>query len=172
MQHDLDCRPPRVTALSSFISTFCSIPLLAYTIFNIFRLFLSSLLLECEKWTAHRTGLRTEAGSRWGDLSYMLGGYTERRDWRTGKQIDGEKPEWKPNIQMFRATVSFLQHTGGMKGSSYEEVGLTQERDWKRKRGRKEEKRKKRKKKKEETQTTKQNKRDSSSSVAPSTLLG
>ena len=43
MQHDLGYPPPWITALSSFILAFCSIPLLAYTIFNIFRLSLSSL---------------------------------------------------------------------------------------------------------------------------------
>jgi hypothetical protein len=57
----------------------------------------------------------------------MLGGYTERKDWKIGKQSDGEKSEWKPNTQMVKATISFLQQTGRMKGSSYEKVGLTQE---------------------------------------------
>ncbi|TIA46354.1 hypothetical protein D6C77_10560, partial [Aureobasidium pullulans] len=79
------------------------------------------VLLECERWTSYRTEFRTVAGTRWGDLSYMLGGYTERKDWRTGKQIDGEKSTWKPNTQMVKATISFLQQTGRMKGSSYEE---------------------------------------------------
>jgi hypothetical protein len=83
------------------------------------------VLLECERWAGYRTELRTAAGKRWGDLSYMLGGYTERKDWRTGKQIDGEKLKWKPNIQIVKATISFLQQTGRMKGRSYEEVGLT-----------------------------------------------
>jgi hypothetical protein len=85
------------------------------------------VLLECERWAGYRTELRTVAGTRWGDLSYMLGGYTERKDWKTGKQIDGEKSKWRPNIQMVKATISFLQQTGRMKGSLYEEVGLTQE---------------------------------------------
>ena len=84
------------------------------------------VLLECEKWSILRTELRTVAGPRWGDLSYILGGYTERKDWRTGKQIDGEKSKWKPNIPIVKATISFLQRTGRMKGSSYEEVGMTQ----------------------------------------------
>jgi hypothetical protein len=57
----------------------------------------------------------------------MLGGHTERKDWKTGKQIDGEKSKWRPNTQMVKATILFLQQTGRMKGSSYEEVGLTQE---------------------------------------------
>jgi ribonuclease HI len=38
------------------------------------------VLLECERWAGYRTELRTAAGKRWGDLSYMLGGYTERKD--------------------------------------------------------------------------------------------
>lgn len=87
------------------------------------------VLLECERWAIYRSELRTEAGSRWGDLSYMLGGYTERKDWRTGKLIDGEKSKWKPNMQMIKATIFFLQQTGRMKGSLYEEIGLTQERE-------------------------------------------
>jgi hypothetical protein len=57
----------------------------------------------------------------------MLEGHIERKDWKTGKQIDGEKSKWRPNTQMVKATILFLQQTGRMKGSSYEEVGLTQE---------------------------------------------
>ena len=38
------------------------------------------VLLECEKWSILRTELRTVAGPRWGDLSYILGGYIERKD--------------------------------------------------------------------------------------------
>jgi hypothetical protein len=38
----------------------------------------------------------------------MLGGHTERKDWKTGKQIDGEKSKWRPNTQMVKATILFL----------------------------------------------------------------
>jgi hypothetical protein len=63
----------------------------------------------------------------------MLGGHIERKDWKTGKQIDGEKSKWRPNIQMVKATISFLQQTGRMKGSLYEEVGLKKEKKNKKK---------------------------------------
>lgn len=64
-----------------------------------------------------RTELRQAAGKRWGDLSYMLGGYSERKDWKTGRRIDGDKEKWKPNHDMVKVTINFLQLTRRMKGS-------------------------------------------------------
>ena len=78
------------------------------------------LLLGCQRWDHLRTELKQKAGLRWGDLSYMLGGYSERKDWKTGKPIDGEKSKWKPNLDMVKATIQFLQQTGRMAGGSYE----------------------------------------------------
>jgi hypothetical protein len=124
-------------------------------------------LLECQLWGHSRTELRQAAGERWGDLSYMLGGHSERKDWKTGRQNDGDREKWKPNHAMVKVTINFLQLTGRIKGSyevgpsgtSMAGAGCYKER-------------KKEKRKNNETQNTKQNKRDSSSSVAPSTLLG
>jgi hypothetical protein len=79
------------------------------------------VLLTCQLWDHLRTELRQAAGARWGDISYMRGGYSERKDQNTGKQIEGDKGKWKPNHNMVKATINFLQLTGRMKGSYEEE---------------------------------------------------
>ena len=52
------------------------------------------LLLECSKWEAERRLLRPKVGARWGDLSYMLGGWNSWKD-RRGNTMDGPKEKWE-----------------------------------------------------------------------------
>lgn len=49
-------------------------------------------LLRCKKWNEERIELRQAAGTRWGDLSYLLGGWSDFRD-VTGRLVDGNKEQ-------------------------------------------------------------------------------
>ena len=64
------------------------------------------LLLECSKWEAERRLLRPKVGARWGDLSYMLGGWNSWKD-RRGNTMDGPKEKWKPSIPTVKAVIKF-----------------------------------------------------------------
>lgn len=48
------------------------------------------LLLECPICEAERRMLHPKIGARWGDLSYMFGGWNSWKD-RSGKSLDGPK---------------------------------------------------------------------------------
>ena len=56
--------------------------------------------------------LQAITGDRWGDISYMLGGWGKRKDPISGRLLDGEKESWKPDLTVVKATVQFLQETG------------------------------------------------------------
>ena len=47
-------------------------------------------IVHCRRWQAHRVELRTKADKRWGDLSYLLGGWSNARP-------DDTKANWKPD---------------------------------------------------------------------------
>ena len=76
------------------------------------------LLFTCRKWEPHRTDMRAEHGSRYGDLSYALGGYNNA-------VRDGERSKWTPHLKAVRATIEFVLLTkrldyvpgGGMESS-------------------------------------------------------
>ena len=68
------------------------------------------VILQCPMWKTERQRLREAAGGRWGDVSFLLGGKSRKRDSRTGALIDGEK--WKPDMRMVRETIAFLRSTG------------------------------------------------------------
>jgi ribonuclease HI len=70
------------------------------------------IICVCPLWTEQRKTLRAAAGNRWGDVSYLLGGWSKRKDLISGKLLDGEKDNWKPDITVVKATVQFLQETG------------------------------------------------------------
>ena len=63
-------------------------------------------------WNVQRKTLQAIAGDRWGDVSYLLGGWGKRKDANSGKLLDGEKDNWKPNLTVVKATVQYLQETG------------------------------------------------------------
>lgn len=68
------------------------------------------------------SNLREAAGDRWVDASYLLGGWSGRKDARTGKLVDGPHESWKPDLKVVKAsirfflpdwqTVSFFAHEG------------------------------------------------------------
>ena len=66
----------------------------------------------CPRWAEYCSALREAAGDRWGDIPYLLGGWGIRKDARTGQLLDGPKEKWKPNLEVIKATVGFLERTG------------------------------------------------------------
>ena len=72
------------------------------------------ILLDCETWKAEREELRECAGGRWGDMSYLLGGYSHRLDPQSWKNVDGPRSQWKPDTAMVLRTIQFLKQTGRM----------------------------------------------------------
>jgi hypothetical protein len=70
------------------------------------------LLFACEKWQAERAPLRQKLQQRWGDLSYMLGGWNPWVDRNTGKTLDGKQELWRPNISIVKAVIEFVRTTG------------------------------------------------------------
>ena len=67
-------------------------------------LFLPHLLFTCGKWEQYRAEMRSEHGSRYGELSYALGGYSDAIR-------DGERAKWKPDLKAVRATIEFVLAT-------------------------------------------------------------
>jgi hypothetical protein len=68
-------------------------------------------LCECHLWTSQRQALLGIVGCRQGDISYILGGWKRVIDTRTGKNKDGPMAKWRPNIEVLRAVVKFVQDT-------------------------------------------------------------
>jgi hypothetical protein len=52
--------------------------------------------------------LKEYLGKKWGDIAYLLGGWTSRTHWRTGKPIHGYKDKWRANVPDVRAVIYFL----------------------------------------------------------------
>jgi hypothetical protein len=70
------------------------------------------LILSCPRWTVERRELREAVGARSGDVPYLLGGWSSRKDVRTGRLLDGPKEKWKPDMEAIKATIRFLEKTG------------------------------------------------------------
>jgi len=70
------------------------------------------LILSCPRWTDERRELRETVGERSRDVPYLLGGWGSRKDVRTGQLLDGPKEKWKPDIEVVKATIRFLEKTG------------------------------------------------------------
>jgi hypothetical protein len=50
-------------------------------------------LLLCPRWRQKRQGMRAAYGSRYCNVSYALGGYSNHRE--NGKIVDGKKDKWR-----------------------------------------------------------------------------
>ena len=68
-------------------------------------------LFECPRWTEQRKPLLEVAGSRWGDLSFFLGGRTEQKT-ASGEYLDGPRKSWKPEAEVVNRTIQFALDTG------------------------------------------------------------
>lgn len=67
-------------------------------------------LFQCPRWGFLRQEMRTAMGSRYGDISYALGGRS-RVVGADGKPIDREE-SWKPNLPVVREVLWFVESTG------------------------------------------------------------
>jgi hypothetical protein len=76
------------------------------------------VLLRCERYAEASKALREAACERWGDASYLLGGWSGREDVRTGKFVDGPRERRKPDLKAVRASIRFLYQTGRLSRSS------------------------------------------------------
>jgi hypothetical protein len=63
----------------------------------------------CPRWRQKRQGMRTAHGSRYCNISYTLGGYSDHRE--NGKIVDGEKDKWRPDWNAVKATTEFAKAT-------------------------------------------------------------
>jgi hypothetical protein len=70
------------------------------------------ILCMCFLWIVQRRTLQAIAGDRCGDISYLLGGWGKRKDPNSGKLLDGERNNWKPDLTVVKATIKYLQETG------------------------------------------------------------
>ncbi|KAB2568601.1 putative RNA-directed DNA polymerase from transposon BS [Lasiodiplodia theobromae] len=68
-------------------------------------------LLECPRWMDLRAKLQVELGSRFGDLAFMLGGWsgTKKPD---GRYADGPPEKWRADVRAVKATAAFALATG------------------------------------------------------------
>lgn len=72
-------------------------------------------LFRCSLWSEHSSKIRRLAGTRWGDTSYLLGGWS-----RPSK--DGLFEKWKPNAEMINATIQFAANTTRLSDKEGEET--------------------------------------------------
>ena len=72
-------------------------------------------LFRCPRWSNTRGEIRRLAGRRWGDTSYLLGGWS-------GEQKDGELAKWKPSNEMVTATINLAIATGRLEDRREERV--------------------------------------------------
>jgi hypothetical protein len=76
------------------------------------------VLLCFDQYAKARKALREVAGDRWRDASYLLGGWSGRKDVKTGEFVDGPRESWKPNVKVVKASIHFLYQTGRLSRSS------------------------------------------------------
>ena len=69
-------------------------------------------MFDCPLWQQARRTLRQKVGDRWGDMSYMLGGWGDRIDRSSKKLVDGPKDRWKPNAKVVGAVIDYVNSTG------------------------------------------------------------
>ena len=67
-------------------------------------------LFLCPRWRDERQAMRSAHGSRYWDVSYALGGYSTAE--RDGKEVDGEKDKWQPDLNAVKVTIEYAIKTG------------------------------------------------------------
>ncbi len=75
-------------------------------------------LFRCSLWSDLRQEIRRIAGPRWGDTSYLLGGWS-------GTWKDGPFDKWKPNIEMINATIRLTLSTSRLDDKRDEPLAQT-----------------------------------------------
>jgi len=75
---------------------------------------LEYIILRCPRWESQRLALIAATGSRWSDMSYLLGGYSSCKAWNTELPVDSPKEKWKLCIEVVNAKIEFLIETERM----------------------------------------------------------
>ena len=70
-------------------------------------------LFRCPRWCNLRQELKRVAANRWGDLAFMLGGWSNERK-------DGPLDKWAPSKVAISATINFAIATGRLEDCSNE----------------------------------------------------
>jgi hypothetical protein len=65
------------------------------------------VLLRCERYAEARKVLQEAAGDRWKDASYLLGGWSGRKNARVGKYVDGPTRELEAEFAGCQSFDSF-----------------------------------------------------------------
>jgi len=68
-------------------------------------------LIECPRWDHQRQALKQAAGTRCGDLPFLLGGWSDAKN-RDGTYVDGPREKWKPDRKVVATTIAFAKSTG------------------------------------------------------------
>ena len=68
-------------------------------------------LFYCPRWKDKRSNLQKTMADRWGDLAYALGGWSGRKDRRTGKFVDGPCERWEPSRKVLKAVIQYVRDT-------------------------------------------------------------
>ncbi|EKG09173.1 hypothetical protein MPH_13829 [Macrophomina phaseolina MS6] len=68
-------------------------------------------LLECPRWMDLRARLQIDLGSRFGDLAFILGGWSGKRK-PDGRYADGPPEKWRADMRAVKATAVFALATG------------------------------------------------------------
>lgn len=68
-------------------------------------------LLKCPRWIDLRAELQNSLGGRFGDLAYMLGGWSGTKQ-PDGKYKDGLPERWRADTRAVKATAAFALATG------------------------------------------------------------
>jgi hypothetical protein len=69
------------------------------------------VILSCARWAEERRELWTVANQRAGDVPFLLGEWGKKRNSK-GQLVDGPEEEWRPDLEVVKATIRFLEQTG------------------------------------------------------------
>jgi hypothetical protein len=67
--------------------------------------------LSCARWVEEREELQTVAKQKAEDVPFLLRGWGKKQDCK-GQFVDGPKENWRPDLEVVKATIRFLEQTG------------------------------------------------------------
>ena len=69
------------------------------------------VISACVRWAEERRELQVVAKERAGDVPFLLGGWGPKKNSK-GQLVDGPKEKWRPDLEVVKATIRFLEQTG------------------------------------------------------------
>jgi hypothetical protein len=67
-------------------------------------------LFRCPRWRTTRNDLQLTSQPQWGEHSYWLGAWSDRRG-HGGQYVYGEKEKWKPDMKAIKKILDFVRTT-------------------------------------------------------------